>query len=212
MLEHLHPNVKGYVHVADAFYAPLLELAGEGRHVDAETAWQERPTTEIDRLAGEFRIAVLINDWPFVPQQRGVELPAPRDEIERIAHAWFADRIGWPAAMTEALAVYQRRGDLTEAARVAVNVADAFPYADNPQWIAGRLLIRADAPVRALPYLARATSLAPYNIDYGLSLAEAQFRSGRPEAAQQTLEALIGRAPDDERPRHWLEVVRTQGR
>jgi tetratricopeptide (TPR) repeat protein len=212
MLEHVHPNVEGYFRVADAFYAPLLELAGGDHRIDAKTAWRERPTTEIDRLAGEYRIAVLINDWPFVPQRRQIELPAPRDEVERIAQAWFADRIGWPTAMSQALEVYQSRDDLTEAARVAVNLAEAFPKADNPQWIAGRLLIRADASVRALRYLTRATSLAPDDIDYGLSLAEALFRSGRTEAAQRTLEGLIARAPDDERPRHWLEVVRTQGR
>jgi tetratricopeptide (TPR) repeat protein len=212
MLEHLHPNVEGYFRIADAFYAPLLELAGGDESIDPETAWTERPTTEIDRLAGEYRIAVLINDWPFVPQRRQVELAAPRDEVERIAQVWFADRIGWPTAMTQALEVYQSRGDLTEAARVAVNLAEAFPYADNPQWIAGRLLIRADASARALRYLSRATALAPDNIDYGLSLAEALFHSGRTEAAQRTLEALVGRAPDDERPRHWLEVVRAQSR
>jgi tetratricopeptide (TPR) repeat protein len=211
MLEHLHPNVRGYFILSDAFYARLADALDAPVRIPRETAWQERPATEIDELAGGYRVLLLENDWPFVPQRRPVELPAPRNDIERLALEWFTRRRSWAETMTEALVVYQREGRTEEAARVAVNLAEAFVNQADPQAGAGRLLLRADAPARALPYLKRAVALVPTDVDYGLSLAEAQFKAGDAAASAATLEQLAQLAPEDERPRQWLEVVRNSG-
>jgi thioredoxin-like negative regulator of GroEL len=206
MLEHLHPNVRGYFFVADAYYDSLRELAGIAA-VDLELAWRERPATEIDVLGGEYRISVLKNDWPFVNERRNVELPAARNEIERIAQQWFAGALPWVDAVNEALVVYQRQGNATEAARVAVNLAEALINVPQAQAVAGRLLLRNEAPERAAHYLARARQLDRDDIDIGLSLAEAQFRAGDRVASAATLQELIDLAPADARPRRWLQVV-----
>jgi Tfp pilus assembly protein PilF len=206
MLEHLHPNVTGYFALASAFYEPLRALAGAGS-VDESTAWKERPTTEIDVLGGRYRIEILKNDWPFVAERREVSLPAPTTPIEQIAEDWFARRIPWAEAMNRALVAYQQGGNPEEAARVAVNLAEAFVQLDDPQAVAGRLLLRADSPARAAHYLGRAFSLAPTNVGYGLTLAEAEYKSGDRAAAAATLESLTRLAPDDPRPRKWLAVV-----
>jgi tetratricopeptide (TPR) repeat protein len=206
MLEHLHPNARGYFLVADAYYEALRELAGAA-HVERELAWRERPATEIDVLGGEYRIAVLKNDWPFVSERRVVELPPPRNEIEQIAERWFAKQLPWPDAMNEALVVYQQQRNATEAARIAVNLAEAFVQVPQAQSNAGRLLIRAEAPERAVHYLARARQLEPTDIDAGLSLAEAQFRAGDRVGSIATLQELLRLAPQDTRARGWLEVV-----
>jgi predicted Zn-dependent protease len=141
-----------------------------------------------------------------------VDLPTPATEIERLALEWFTKRRSWAETMTEALVVYQREGRPDEAARVAVNLAEAFVSQADPQAGAGRLLLRADAPARAIPYLARAVALAPADVGYGLSLAEAQFKAGDAAASAATLERLVQLAPGDERPRQWLEMVRSSGR
>jgi len=208
MLEHLHPNVRGYFLLADAFYEPLAKTLGAPGRVSRELAWQERPTTELDVLSGTYRIEVLKNDWPFVPERRVTTLSAPGNEIERLAQAWFAGRQSWAETMNEALAVYQREGNAPEAARVAVNLAEAFVATADPQAGAGRLLLRTNSPDRARRYLGRAVALAPEDVDFGLSFAEAQFKSGDAAGSLATLERLIVLAPEDARPKRWLEVVK----
>lgn len=209
MLEHLHPNVRGYFLLADALYEPLAAVTGSGVRINRESAWLERPTTELDALAGGYRIAVLKNDWPFVPERRVTTLPAPGNEIERLAQDWFTGRQSWAETMTQALSVYQQEGNAIEAARVAVNLAEAFVATADVQGGAGRLLLRSDNPALARRYLGRAVTLAPENVDDGLSYAEAQFKSGDAAGSAATLERLMTLAPDDARPKRWLEVVRS---
>jgi Tfp pilus assembly protein PilF len=210
MLEHLHPNARGYFLIAAAFCEPLLSLSDAHPIADAR-AWNERPLTTLDELAGQYRIAILKSDWPFVPEPRRVELPQPQDDIERITQRWFAGELTWVAAMDEALVAYQREGNSTEAARVAVNLAEALVQFHEPQALAGRLLLRDGQAHRAGHYLARAIRIAPDEVDYALSLAEAQYKAGDPSASIATLEDLIRRAPGDPRARQWLEQVRGTG-
>jgi tetratricopeptide (TPR) repeat protein len=208
MLEHLHPNVRGYFLLADAFYAPLAAATGSSVRINRESAWLERPATELDALAGGYRIAVLKNDWPFVPERRVTRLPAPASDIERLAQAWFTGRQSWAETMTQAMSVYQQAGNATEAARVAANLAEAFVTSAEAQGGAGRLLLRTDSPARARRYLGRAFALEPDNVTWGLTYAEAQFKSGDAAGSAATLERLIALAPEDARPKRWLEVVK----
>lgn len=212
MLEHLHPNVEGYFRLSAALYRPLLALAGSGQYIDDETAWRERPVTEIDRLGGEYRIEILTNDWPFLPEKRAVSMPPPSNDIERIAQDWFYRKLSWADAMQRALAVYQQEGAVDDAARVAGTLALAFVHLSSPQIAAARLLLANDEPARALPFLRRAASLEPRNIDVGLLFAQAQYQSGDAAGSARTLQSLIAVAPDDKRAQRWLKVVRESGR
>jgi hypothetical protein len=114
--------------------------------------------------------------------------------------------------MQKALVVYQQQGDIIEAARIAGNLALAFAHLPDPQILAARLLLANSEPARALPFLRRAASLEPRNVDAGLVLAQAQFQSGDTAGSIRTLESLMAIAPDDERPQRWLTVVREGSR
>ena len=211
MLEHVHPNVEGYLQLASAFYHPLVKWAGPpGVAIDDAQARQEIPVTEVDRLAGDYRVLLLRNDWPFVPERRAVTLPSPTNAIERVAQAWFAGRLTWTDAMRNAMDAYQADGNVAEAARVAVNLADAFVTSGATQYTAGRLLLRAGQPERALRYLERAASLdtAGTTVEYRLSLAEALARTGAADRSIKTLEAILRRHPNDERAKYWLQEMR----
>jgi tetratricopeptide (TPR) repeat protein len=210
MLEHVHPNVEGYFQLASAFYRALGEWAGPPAvPVDDAQARQELPVTEVDRLAGDYRVLLLKNDWPFVPERRAVTLPPATTAIERIAQAWFAGRLSWADAMRNAIDTYQAEGNGVEAARVAVNLADAFVTSDAMQYTAGRLLLRAGQPERALRYLERAAALdaAGAMVEYRLSLAEALARTGAQDRSIATLETILRRHPNDERARFWLQEM-----
>jgi lysophospholipase L1-like esterase len=213
MLEHVHPNVEGYFQLANAFYGPLVEWAGAPAVAIGEAqARAESPVTEVERLAGDYRVLLLRNDWPFVPERRAVTLPHPTTAIERIAQAWFAGRLTWADAMRNAIDAYQAQGNAVEAARVAVNLAEAFVTSDGSQYTAGRLLLRAGQPERALRYLERAAALdaAGATVEYRLSLAEALARTGAVDRSIATLEAIRRKHPNDPRANYWLQEMRAR--
>ena len=209
MLEHVHPNVEGYFLLAGAYWPALVQWLGPPPvAVDEATARREMPVTAVDRLNGEYRVAMLRNDWPFVPSRRHTTLPAPADRIEEIAQTWFAGGMSWLQAMNAALAWYQQQGNDTEAARVAVNLADAIVNSADAQFSAGRLLLEAGQPERGQHFLERAVALDGSKADFDLSLAQSQFMQGRMSDSIATLEAALVKHPDDSRIRYWLEEMR----
>jgi tetratricopeptide (TPR) repeat protein len=209
MLEHVHPNVEGYFQLANAYFPGLVQWAGPAAVVvDEATARNEIPVTEVDCLNGEYRVAMLKNDWPFVPERRPTTLPPATTRIEEIAQSWFAGRLSWLQAMNEALVEYQQQANHAEAARVAVNVADAIVNGAEPQYTAGRLLLRAEQPQRGLHFLRRAVAIDAAKVEYQLSLAQAQFMLGRVDESISTLEAIVAKHPEDSRAKYWLDEMR----
>ena len=134
----------------------------------------------------------------------------PANRVEEIAQRWFAGRLSWTEAMNDALAWYQQQADYEEASRVAVNLADGLVTSAEAQYVAGALLLRADAADRGLPYLRRAIALDAGKVEYLLSLAQAQFMLGRPQDSIATLEAILQRQPGESRAEFWLGEVRRQ--
>jgi predicted Zn-dependent protease len=114
--------------------------------------------------------------------------------------------------MQNAVTHYEQTGNAAESARAAVNLADAFVTSDTSQYIAGRLLLRAGQPERALRYLHRAVALNGSVPDFRLSLAEAYARTGQPERSIATLEAILQANPNDERAKYWLQEMQLRAR
>jgi tetratricopeptide (TPR) repeat protein len=211
MLEHVHPNVEGYFHLATAYFHPIARWAGTPTvTVDDATARREMPVTEVDRLHGEYRVAILKNDWPFVPERRPTTLPEPVTRTEEIAQSWLSGRLNWGAAMNELLAWYQQQGKDAEAARVAANLADAVVNDAQAQHVAGRLLLKAGEPARGQHYLQRAVRLDAAWAEYQLSLAQSQFMQGRVQDSIATLETAVAKFPDDTRVQYWLGEMRRE--
>ncbi|MDJ0928764.1 MAG: tetratricopeptide repeat protein [Gammaproteobacteria bacterium] len=208
MLEHLHPNLRGYFLLADAYFTALtaaIEPQSWPAGPDREVAWQEIPVTEIEGLAAGYRLRYLKSDWPFQERKLAVEIEAPRNETERIAQDWFFGRISWLQAMQRALVHYQRSDRLDEATKIALNLATAFPFESNPQYVSGRLLLATEQPRRALAYLRRATRMSPDNIDAWLALNGAYAATGQQQEARDALGKLLQYDPDNAEALRRLE-------
>jgi tetratricopeptide (TPR) repeat protein len=200
MLEHLHPNLRGYFLLADAYFQALIRRPGElswNEGPERAVAWQEIPVTEVEELAAGYRLRYLKADWPFQEQRQQVTIEPPKDPVAQIAQNWFFGKISWQQAMQEALTHYQNIGRLDQAAKIAMNLAEAFPFESRPHYVSGRLLIAAGQPERALSYLVTAVRVAPDDSESVFALSEAYLAAGRPDDARRVLDVLLRRRPND---------------
>jgi predicted Zn-dependent protease len=111
-------------------------------------------------------------------------------------------------AMKEALRHYQRVGNWTEAARVAANMAVAFPFRADAQVIAGSLLLRAEAPGRALPFLYAAARMQPRDTPTLMSLAQAYYMDGQVRESLQVLERVLAIDPGHPTAPRFMDKLR----
>jgi len=183
ILEHLHPNAEGYFVLADAFYDALAETrlgeseAGPGVSWESATTpdakeRRRNPITEIDRIAGENRIAVLVANWPFQRDATEVSIPeiAPTNELERLGHRMGKQEMSWTEAMQRALDYYREREDYEEAARVALNLAETYPLAALQSAEAGRFLAVLGYFRESETHFERAARLAPQSANVAMAL------------------------------------------
>ena len=92
MLEHLHPNLKGYFILADTFYQSIREeqLITPWYDTTSKTeAWREVPVTEIDYLRGLYAVARLKANWPFQSKATLLEIPPPKNFVEALAQQLY---------------------------------------------------------------------------------------------------------------------------
>ena len=72
----------------------------------------------------------------------------------------YRKQMPWIKAMQQLFIHYQKIGDDFQALKVALIVANALPYLEHPQYIAGQMLMRAGRAREARRYLKRAAELA----------------------------------------------------
>jgi lysophospholipase L1-like esterase len=135
MLEHLHPNVRGYFLLADSFYIALkqqLKLT-DWQSVSIEQAWAERPLLPAEEYTGFAKVLQLMNDYPFVePNQDGNEkalnLPPVTDWQLALGKDVFLKKIDWLSMMKECLTRYQADNNKEMTLKTAVILAEALPH------------------------------------------------------------------------------------
>ena len=142
MLEHLHPNLGGYFLLADAYYQALLDDAIAGpavQLVSREQAWSELPVTAVELQKADYEIMRLTADWPFQRSPTRPRYPARNSEIEQLAYSLFTRETTWSSATQQLQSYYLQQQDTLAAARVAVLLADAYPYDRERQYQAAQL-------------------------------------------------------------------------
>jgi tetratricopeptide (TPR) repeat protein len=150
MLEHLHPTLEGYFRMADAFYDAIVAsgLIGEPSFpVDEHTARTGIPVSALDETFGEYKIARITSDWPFVEEPSDPELPPAESYAEELAQALYRQETTWPEA-TLNLRDYYRSRDEKEHLRLSLILADAFPFLPDPPRDVSTLLALAEAFAR----------------------------------------------------------------
>jgi tetratricopeptide (TPR) repeat protein len=138
ILEHVHPNVRGYFTIANAFarvmrergfIAPPQEWSGRDT-TSLSTLWSERLVTEIDERIGERRSEVLRATWPFVDGIAVVDAIARSDTLGQIAEKVARGQTYWHLAHWDAIRYYDRRGDREGLKREYATLISVLPLVD----------------------------------------------------------------------------------
>jgi tetratricopeptide (TPR) repeat protein len=201
MLEHVHPNLDGYFLLADAFYDAMREdgLIGDWQHAVPDiVARADVPVSEVDRLFGEYKILRVIAGWPFRDPPIPVEIPEPRNEIEKLARQLYDQEINWAQANDQLRKLYRIEGNQHEYTRVTLILADAFPFIAQAQYEAGTALIKAQRAPEAVAYLRRAVERAPGVTNHWLAFAHALVLTGRYDDARESLLNALALDPGNE--------------
>ncbi len=172
-LEHLHPNLRGYILLGQVFTKTLLSSNALGPWREpgySGQEWEERcGVTEVDREAARLRVEYLMQGWPFrdseLPDKATLRKSNPT-VIERLAWDFWEDRISWEKMHVEAARYYHQQKDYTRAAREYRALINATPVNPSPYLLLGNLLMEQQRYSQALPYYQKAIALEPSALAY----------------------------------------------
>jgi hypothetical protein len=148
MLEHVHPNSRGYFLMA-AEYAAVMRRRGllappeewaRNDTIPETTLWKERQITEVDERIAARRTEILTAGWPFVSQQGVVSPVDSADTLGRIAERFVEGKWGWVEAHQAAVSFYAARNEQGNLAREYATLRSQIPQFLLPNLEPARLL------------------------------------------------------------------------
>ena len=139
LLEHVHPNLTGYALLSDAFYRELKRShffsAGDRKDTASEITLRQlmndMPLTELDSLAGAYKIERLKRYWPFNGGSAQDSLPVTT-EAQKLAYDVAFGKTRWQTAMDRLYARYVAAGDLDRAKTILE--AMTLEHPENPNY------------------------------------------------------------------------------
>lgn len=205
MLEHLHPNVDGYMLMAEAFLrtlqaeqfiSPQWDPARVKPYGYYRNGW---PITELDRALGEIRVINLTDHYPYPPKgpgERTLEDFTPRSKAEELALAVYKDELGYAEAHVQLAQFYESQNLPERAFGEYLALIRAAPASVDHYLMASDFLIRYKQFEQALSLLQ--SSLAVKETGYAHKwMGQILLIMQRPEAARPHLEAAMVDFPED---------------
>lgn len=151
LTEHVHPNVKGYFVMADAFYNKIKELNFLGswdNYITFNEAFHDIPITKIDSLRGKFLIDHLKRSWPYnlnMSEQNSFSsyyTTVNQTYEERKALEIHTNRTKWEDVMKQSYHKYDYDKDYEKGLRVAQSLIFEFPEQGEVYRLAGLMCLK----------------------------------------------------------------------
>jgi tetratricopeptide (TPR) repeat protein len=139
MLEHLHPNIRGYALMAETFAKTiqthgLLFDAGQwlaAAPVSENEVVRRSAISRFDTLVGSIKVELLTHRWPFLEKPEPYMFQ-PKDAVEGIVYRYIQGRLAWSEARYELAEYYAGSGRFDEARRECQAVATVIPFSYHP--------------------------------------------------------------------------------
>lgn len=151
--EHVHPNIKGYMLMAETFFKEFLNsnFCQTSLPVDSILSdfEKEYPITPFEIKAGELTIQKLMSRWPFTSEYQQFTFN-PSNTTEHYAWEYLNKNITWGKA-NQALTEYHiNRNDIDLAIRYVQSIKAVTPYSSWPYTKLARLYLTMQRPDLAL--------------------------------------------------------------
>jgi tetratricopeptide (TPR) repeat protein len=198
MLEHLHPNLRGYFLLAREYAREmralnLLATASEWASrdtVDEAMLWKNEKLTELDARAADVRIERLTSGWPFHERPgppRHAPLPAG---IDAIAMRLTSGASTWEEAHVAAAQFYQQHNDIASAEKEYRTLISILPVNVSAYLLLAQLYITAGRIPDAYAILQSSVSVEGSLFAYRI-LGSLEARAGRFDRAIPYLERAV---------------------
>lgn len=203
MLEHLHPNARGYQLMGRAFFDTMREhrLVQEAWDTKGEPAQDVAGFSDLDVAIGKIRILHLTDHWPFKAESESsnaVRRYVPETKAEEIAKDHVLNKFGLPAAHVRMAEYYARRGEEESSLREFWALINSAPLDVENYLGAAEVLIEAGAPQHAWPFLEASLKIRSTGADTERLLADlttAYLRQNRLDEARRVFAGLQAAAP-----------------
>ena len=169
-LEHVHPNQQGYVLIARMYYDAIARQNFLGRKSDATRfgGWDKYASgmelTELDRRIAYHTIQTVKTRWPFVPISKQLDYRGSYRPVNYLdSLAFIVSRGGMPWAQAKSMIAerYASTGQVDKSVEEYKGLIRDEPGIEVAWRLAGRVLLSANQPARAKPFLERAYAIEP---------------------------------------------------
>jgi tetratricopeptide (TPR) repeat protein len=193
LLEHVHPNLKGYAVLSDAFYGALKQAGILPPLTEQEMGlaqlMHEMPVSQVDSLAGAYKIFNLKRSWPFNTTGVKDTLQVNTPE-ERLAYGLAFRHAQWPLVMDTLYNYYASRGDWPKACTVTEGMVLEHPLSTPFYEQTANLYGKMNKLDKAAFYFRKAFALSP-GFETARTLFVLYLKMDRPAAAMPYLDYAI---------------------
>jgi tetratricopeptide (TPR) repeat protein len=170
ILEHVHPNSHGYALMGREFFSALASsgvLRGKAdltRLKPWDQYEQEMALTAIDQRIAAHEVNTVITRWPFVPFSKQTDYRGtyqPVNLVDSLAFLVARGGMRYPEAKLQLARSYEARNQIDSALDEYAGLIRDLPRSDLPSRYAAEMLLKANQPDRAIPYLELANRIRP---------------------------------------------------
>lgn len=174
MLEHLHPNQKGYFHIGMAFVDAFRQADFLGQPVDVtlmkskQDYFDQMYLSEFDHLIVEHRLRILTSSWPFVKNGPPHRYQAGnfKNVEDSLAFEVVYNKLRWDAAKVQLSEYYIDTNQPDKMLYEFRGLMRDQPFNDSPFLITGQYYQDKGQLAMAKPFLLQAHEITPNAYTY----------------------------------------------
>lgn len=205
ILEHLHPNQKGYFLIGKAFSEALLADLEDQNLVtnkvpNLDQYFDRMRLTYFDDRVEWHRISTLKQGFPFIQGKKPTPYQlsySPLDYVDSLAFASVHQGLGWDRGKVSAGTYYENTGQVDKAVEEYLGLIRNQPWNDSPYVFAARLYLDKNDFQAAEPLLRKAYQINPKEAFITKMLGAIELNKGNVEPAIELLEKSISINPKD---------------
>jgi len=149
ILEHLHPNARGYFLMAKEFASTMhkcgflaLKEEWDKRDTLDDQLWKGRGMTELDELCAKERTEILTSGWPFKPRSVALKHLNENDPVAKIVEQVVTGKLLWEQGHVAAAEYYEGKGDYSRAEKEYRAITNQIPMNVSPYLRIGQMYLR----------------------------------------------------------------------